>query len=546
MLSVKSDINNIEKLAPFSNITKSSMIMQRVNSKRVLFIAIICWFSDYNTFLYKFVKFHKTLFFSIIQDMETKERPIYKGKYYLTIGLEIHAELKTKTKMFSRAMNNPDEEQPNQNIDPVSMAHPGTLPVINKKAVEHMVRIGLAVGGNIANFTEFDRKNYFYPDIPKGYQISQYKYPIVSGGTLAGIELTRIHLEEDTGTNKHAEGYSLVDFNRAGVPLAELVTEPVIHSPEQVADFAKEFQLLLRTLGAGDANLQKGEMRVEVNLSVSDDLNTFGTKVEVKNIGSFKAAEAAARYELERHIALLEDGEGEKIVQETRGWDEGKQITVSQRSKENSEEYRYFPDPDLPKLYLHDMFNLDAMKSELPELPWEKRVRLGRLGIKEADIEILIGDMEIAPLFEHVAEKFGDNKDLLVKASNYLCSDLIGYRGSENNFQYPDKESFAKLMEMITASEINSRGAKDILLILCTEGGDPEQIAEDKGMKQQSDEGAIKELVQSILDANPSVVEDYKSGNENSLKFLMGQVMKESKGTANPQIATKLIKELLS
>lgn len=473
------------------------------------------------------------------------ERPIYKGKYYLTIGLEIHAELKTKTKMFSRVLNNPDEERPNQNIDPVSIAHPGTLPVINKKALEHMVRIGLAVGGNIANFTEFDRKNYFYPDIPKGYQISQYKHPIVSGGSLAGVTITRIHLEEDTGTNKHHEGYSLVDFNRAGVPLAELVTEPVIHSPEQVAEFAKEFQLLLRTLEAGDANLQKGEMRVEVNLSVSTDPYTFGTKVEVKNIGSFKAAEAAARYELERHIALLEDGEADKIVQETRGWDEDKQITVSQRSKENSEDYRYFPEPDLPKLYLHEMFDLEKMKSELPELPWHKRTRLAQLGIKDTDIEILISDMEIAPIFEFVAQSDPTNIDLLVKSSNYLCSDMIGYRSNEARFSYPQKESFLTLMNMVLGNEINSRGAKDILLILCTEGGDPATIAQEKGMLQQSDEGAIKELVQKVIDANLSVVESYKAGNENSLKFLMGQVMKESQGTVNPQMATQILKDLL-
>lgn len=478
--------------------------------------------------------------------MEIKERPIYKGKYYLTIGLEIHAELKTKTKMFSRALNNPDEEHPNQNIDPVSMAHPGTLPVINKQALEHMIRIGLAVGGNIANFTEFDRKNYFYPDIPKGYQISQYKHPIISGGSLAGVSITRVHLEEDTGTNKHHDGYSLVDFNRAGVPLAELVTEPVIHSPEQVAEFAKEFQLLLRTLGAGDANLQKGEMRVEVNLSVSTDPYKFGTKVEVKNIGSFKAAEAASRYELERHIALLEDGEEDKIVQETRGWDEDKQITVSQRSKENSEDYRYFPEPDLPKLFLHEMFDLEKMKSELPELPWHKRERLVDLGIKNVDIEILISDMEIAPLFEFVAASDPTNKELLVKSSNYLCSDVIGYRSNEENFVYPQKESFLVLMNMVLGNEINSRGAKDILLILCTEGGDPKTIAQEKGMLQQSDEGAIKELVQKVVDANPSVVESYKAGNENSLKFLMGQVMKESQGTVNPQIATKILQAILS
>lgn len=477
---------------------------------------------------------------------ETIQRTPIRGKYYVVIGLEIHAELKTKTKMFSRAVNNPEEKTPNQNIDPVSMAHPGALPVINKKAVEHMIRIGLACDGEIANFTEFDRKNYFYPDIPKGYQITQYKYPIVKGGSLAGVSLTRVHLEEDTGTNKHEDVYSLVDFNRAGVPLAELVTEPVIHSAEQVGEFAKEFQLLLRTLGASDANMEKGEMRVEVNLSVSTDPFKFGTKVEVKNIGSFKAAEAAARFEIDRHIDLLEDGEGDQIVQETRGWDEDKQVTVSQRSKENSEEYRYFPDPDLPKLYLHEMFDLEKMKEGLPELPEHKRVRLSETGLKEADVEILISDFEIAPIFEIVAKKFEGNKEAIVKASNYLCSDLIGYRGSEDNFKYPEAESFVKLIEMVMSGDINSRGAKDILLVLVTEGGDPEQIAEDKGMKQESDEGAIKELVQGVLDANPDQVADLKSGNENVLKFLMGQVMKESKGTANPQMATRLIKELVA
>jgi len=478
--------------------------------------------------------------------MNKEERPVYNNKYYLTIGLEIHAELKTKTKMFSRALNNPDEEHPNQNIDPVSFAHPGTLPVINKKALEHMIKIGLAVNGKIANFTEFDRKNYFYPDIPKGYQISQYKYPIVTGGSLAGVDITRIHLEEDTGTNKHTDTYSLVDFNRAGVPLAELVTEPVIYSPEKVAEFAKEFQLLLRTLNVGDANLQKGEMRIEVNLSVSDNPSVFGTKVEVKNIGSFKAAESAARYELERHISLLESGKGHEIVQETRGWDEDKKITVRQRLKENSEEYRYFPEPDLPKLYLHEIFDLDALKAGLPEMPWQKRTRLAALGVKDGDIEILIGDFDIAKIFNYVIENNTNNdKNLLIKASNYLCSDVIGYRSNEKKFIYPDSVSFLDLMNMVVSNKINSRGAKDILLILCTEGGNPTSIAQEKGMLQQSDKTAIFELVKKILDENPDVVNDFKNGNENAIKFLMGQVMKVSKGTVNPQIATETIKTLL-
>ncbi|MFA7315483.1 MAG: Asp-tRNA(Asn)/Glu-tRNA(Gln) amidotransferase subunit GatB, partial [Candidatus Paceibacterota bacterium] len=277
------------------------------------------------------------------------------NKYITTIGLEIHAELSTNSKMFCGCVNNPDlptgqagEEKPNQNICPVCMAHPGTLPVINKQAVENVVKVGMALGGTIADFTEFDRKNYFYPDIPKAYQISQYKYPIVSGGELKGVKITRVHLEEDTATSKHDKGdYSLVDFNRAGVPLMELVTEPVIHSAKEAGDFGKELQLLLRYLGVSEANMEKGQMRVELNISISDDPNTFGTKCEVKNINSFRAVERAAEYEIKRMSELLDAGRGEEIVQETRGWDETKQNTFSQRKKENANDYRYFPDPDL-------------------------------------------------------------------------------------------------------------------------------------------------------------------------------------------------------
>src|SRR3989338_5359180 len=262
-------------------------------------------------------------------------------KYYPTIGLEIHAELSTKTKMFCACKNDPDEEKPNINICPVCMAHPGALPVINKKAVEHVIKVGLAIDGEIADFTEFDRKNYFYPDIPKGYQISQYKYPIVSGGHLAGFDITRVHLEEDTANSKHDRGdFSLIDFNRAGVPLMELVTEPVINSPEQAGAFARELQVLLRTLGVSEANMEKGQMRVEANISVSADPKKFGTKVEVKNLNSFRAAERAIKYEIERMIYLTEEGRGSEIIQETRGWDEMKQATFSQRKKEYSEDYR--------------------------------------------------------------------------------------------------------------------------------------------------------------------------------------------------------------
>ncbi|MDE2173652.1 MAG: Asp-tRNA(Asn)/Glu-tRNA(Gln) amidotransferase subunit GatB, partial [Patescibacteria group bacterium] len=265
--------------------------------------------------------------------------------YRPTIGLEIHAELKTRTKMFCDSANNPDETRRNVNICPICMAHPGTLPVINREAVRHILRIGVAVGGTIADFSEFDRKSYFYPDIPKGYQISQYEHPLVTGGKLAGVDITRVHLEEDTARSIHTDGKSLVDFNRAGIPLMELVTEPVIRDAETAGRFARELQLLLRTLGAGEANLEKGEMRIEANISVSSEEGKFGTKVEVKNINSFRSVERAIAFEVERQTALLE--KGEKVAQATRGWNEAKQETFHQRLKEGSADYRYFPEPDL-------------------------------------------------------------------------------------------------------------------------------------------------------------------------------------------------------
>jgi aspartyl-tRNA(Asn)/glutamyl-tRNA(Gln) amidotransferase subunit B len=318
--------------------------------------------------------------------------------YFTTIGLEIHAELNTASKMFCGCKNDPEEKTPNTNICPVCTAQPGSLPVINKKAVESVVRVGLAIGANISEeFSEFDRKNYFYPDIPKAYQISQYKYPIVAGGELAGVKLTRIHLEEDTATSDHAQGdYSLVDFNRAGVPLMELVTEPVIHDITTIGTFAQEFQLLLRYLNASEANMDKGQMRVEVNISVSTEAGKFGVPVEVKNINSFRSAERAALYEQKRMIELIEAGKVHEIVKETRGWDENKQKTVSQRRKEYAEDYRYFPDPDLPKLVLKELFDIPELRKNLPELPEQKRLRYETAyGIKPDDVEIFVTDLDL-------------------------------------------------------------------------------------------------------------------------------------------------------
>ncbi len=467
--------------------------------------------------------------------------------YYPVIGLEIHAELNTASKMFCGCKNDPDETRPNVNICPVCMAHPGTLPVANKAAIESVIKVGLALGSDIADFTEFDRKNYFYPDIPKGYQISQYKYPIVSKGSLNGVDITRIHLEEDTGLSKHDRGaFTLLDYNRAGVPLMELVTEPVIHSAKQAGDFARELQLLLRTLGVSEANLEKGEMRVEPNISISDAEGVFGTKVEVKNLNSFKSVEKAIEYELARMQALYEAGRQDEIVQETRGWDEATQSTFSQRSKENANDYRYFPDPDLPKMKLYSAFDIAAMKAALPELPWEKRARYAAdFGLKESDIDFYVNNPSSSAVFEVVCKNLDFNKDKIRIASNYIISDLQGLK-NDDRFRIMNSWDFVELVNMIANQELSSRAAKDILGLLVAGETNPRKIAEEKDLIQKHDEGTIKIVVGNVINENPKLVEDYKAGKEVVIQALVGQVMKASKGSANPGIALKLLKELLA
>lgn len=467
-------------------------------------------------------------------------------KYYTTIGLEIHAELNTVSKMFCGCKNDPEENHPNYNVCPVCMAHPGTLPVCNKKAIESVVRVGMAIDGEVSDFTEFDRKNYFYPDIPKAYQISQYKYPIVKGGKLAGVDITRVHLEEDTATSSHSADGSLVDFNRAGVPLMELVTEPVIHDIEQIGNFAKELQMLLRYLGVSDANMEKGQMRVEVNISVSTEKDLFGIPVEVKNIASFKSAERAAIYEQKRMIDLIEEGKIDEIVKETRGWDDAKQKTFSQRRKETADDYRYFPDPDIPKFYLSKMFNMEELRADLPELPSAKRARYQKdYGIKDEDIESYVGDIKLAEWFEGVAAKL-NGPEQIKTASNYITSDYLGLKKSNPEINLPNNEHFAELIRMTTDGLISSRAAKDILAMIVVADESPMKIATEKDLIQKNDEGALKEIAQKIIDANPAVVATYKGGKENALMSLVGQIMKETKGSANPALVQKILKELLA
>lgn len=465
-------------------------------------------------------------------------------EYKTTIGLEIHAELRTRTKMFCHSKNDPEEKRPNIHICPVCMGYPGTLPVINKEAVRHVLRVGKALGANLADFTEFDRKNYFYPDIPKGYQISQYKYPLVSGGELSGVQITRVHLEEDTARSLHEKGdYSLVDFNRAGVPLMELVTEPVIHSAADAVRFARELQLLLRYLGASEANMEKGEMRVEVNISISKT-EKFGTKVEVKNLNSLRAVAGAIEYEVARHTRALEAGEN--IVQETRGWNETKQETFSQRKKENAHDYRYFPDPDLPKLKLSEVPEL--LNPILPELPWQKRKRFDReYGVKEEDREMYITDMKMGEFFESTVKAAGDTK-FAVLASNYITSDLAGLIKNNpegSTFGNITSETFAELIKMASEGKVSSRGAKDILAVMFTEGGDPLKIAEERGLLQKSDEGELKMIVQKIIAENEKAVSEYKAGKEANIQFLVGQGMKATKGSGNPEMLKKILTDLL-
>lgn len=467
------------------------------------------------------------------------------SKYIPTIGLEIHAELATKTKMFCLCLNDSEEKRANQNICPVCTAQPGSLPVINKEAVKSVLRVGSALNSNLADFTEWDRKNYFYPDIPKGYQISQYKYPLVSGGNLKGVEITRVHLEEDTAKSLHTahDDGSLIDFNRAGVPLMELVTEPVITSAKQAGDFARELQLVLRYLGVSEASMEKGQMRVEANISCRPEgQKEFGTKVEVKNLNSFKAMEKAIEYELKRQEEALE--RGEKIVQATHGWDEVKQVTFLQREKESSHDYRYFPDPDLPKMYISQIEEFKNLKETLPVLPETKRGRYRNdYGIKDEDIESFIIDEALGKFFDDMTKIFAGDKTLIKLASNYLTSDFLGMRKTNPELVLPSEADFAELIKMVEAGDVSSRGAKDILAILVAGGNDPRKIAEEKGFFQKHDEGELMSVVETVISANPKVFADFKAGNDKVLQFLVGQGMKESKGSANPGVLAKLFQE---
>ena len=467
--------------------------------------------------------------------------------YTATIGLEVHAELKTKSKMFCGCKNDPHNSKPNSYICPVCLAHPGTLPVPNEEAISMVLLFGRAVDATAATYSEFDRKNYFYPDIPKAYQISQYAFPFLTGGSLNGVELTRVHLEEDTARSQHEQAeVSLVDFNRAGVPLMELVTEPVIHDAKTAGDFARELQLLMQTINISDAQMERGEMRVEANISVSKT-DKLGTKVEVKNLNSFKSVEGAIAYEIDRQIELLE--KGEVISQETRGWDEVKLRTYTQRTKESAKDYRYFPDPDISKINVstYEYFNINRLDEILPELPENKRIKYKDIGLPINQIELLISIRILDKVFSEIfSNHFSDRPDLVKMSANYLTSDVLSEIDLETTKVLSFSSiNFTKLMNLLTKGLINSRIAKDLLKEMIQSDFDPEIIAKERGLLQTSDPASLRPIIDEVIVEFKSVVDEYKAGKESSIQFLVGQVMKKTRGTANPAVLMSVLKEVL-
>ncbi len=499
--------------------------------------------------------------------------------YDVIIGLEIHAELKTKTKMFCRCDNNAEEKAPNTVVCPICLGHPGTLPYPNDQAIRWTILTGLALHCQVNQLSKFDRKNYFYPDLPKGYQISQYDLPLVYNGWLEvngqKIKITRIHLEEDTGKLIHPANkpYSLVDYNRAGTPLMEMVTEPVIRDAVTAKKFCQRYQQILRYLNISDADMEKGQMRCEANVSVQEkgkweyvdgEIKPKGDyqinpKVELKNINSFKAVEKAIEYEIKRQIRALKNGE--KLIQETRGWNETKGETVRQRIKETSADYRYFPEPDIPPLNISAEM-IAEIKTHLIELPPEKKKRFIRqYNFSDEVAEILVSDKHLADYTEQVISELrawikanGDSwerqKNKLAKtAANWLISELFKHLKTDNKTIRDlniTPENFAELVALVYQGKINSSAGQKILEVMYTRGGDPTDIMAELGLEQLDDEAELEKIIKDVLARNQKQVEQYRSGKTNVLQFFVGQTMAATRGKANPKKVIEILKKLLT
>ena len=475
--------------------------------------------------------------------------------YEGVIGLEVHAELVTQSKMFCGcAVVMSDGEPPNSHVCPICTGMPGMLPVINRRAVEMTIMTGLALNCSIEEFNIFARKNYFYPDLPKGYQISQYDYPLCRNGWLEietsqgrrKIGIRRVHLEEDTGKNIHQGEVSLIDFNRSGVPLMEIVSEPDLHTAEEVKAYAEKLRAILRYLGVNMGDMEKGVIRFEPNISIRPVGSTeFGTRTELKNLNSFRALERGTAYELARQAKVLD--EGGTVVQETRGWDEARGVTVSQRSKEQAEDYRYFPEPDLPPLIVERAW-VEEIRAQLPELPDAKYDRFVKVyGLSTDDVGVLVADRAVAEYFEATLKQAGGKNPKVV--CNWLTGELFRYL---NESQTPIEQvkispaQLAELIGLVEAGTINLNTGKRVLGEMFKSGESAKSIVDAQGLAQISDTSAIEEIVTKVLDANAAEVEKYLGGKETVLGFLVGQVMRESRGKANPNAVQEIMKRQLA
>lgn len=474
-------------------------------------------------------------------------------KYEMTIGIECHVQLATTSKLFSGADNDARDKDPNTAISPIDFGLPGMLPVLNKDAVKLAVKAGKALNAGIAQVSRFDRKHYFYPDLPKGYQISQMYQPIIlegyidaplEDGSTVRVRIHHAHIEEDAGKLTHHGTYSLVDLNRAGTPLIEVVSEPDIHSAAAAKAFATELHRLMTYAGVTLGNLYHGNMRFDVNLSIAPKGATeLGTRAEVKNLNSFRSVERAAQYEFERQVEILE--KGEKVVQETRGWDDATGKTSSQRSKEDAQDYRYMPDPDIPPVVL-TVEEIEAIQSEVPALPSTYRNAWSSMNLDRSVIEALISTQNYAILVNEVQLAAGD--DAARRVAHWFAS-AVGSNSDEQttiatNFS---SKAYIELSEMVAKNELSSTAAKEVFNELLTNDKTAKEIAEAKNLLQVSDEGAIAAIVDEVLadPASAKSVEDIKAGQDKAIGFLVGQVMKKSQGKANPALAQKLIRERL-
>jgi aspartyl-tRNA(Asn)/glutamyl-tRNA(Gln) amidotransferase subunit B len=487
-----------------------------------------------------------------------------KTEYEAIIGLETHCQLCTETKIFSPA-STAFGADPNTYIDPIVMGMPGVLPVLNEKVLEYAVKAGLALNCQIAPYSKFDRKQYFYPDLPKNYQISQYDLPIAEHGwleielvdkktkevTRKRIGITRLHMEEDAGKLVHAgsdrlsgSAYSLVDYNRAGVPLVEIVSEPDLRSGQEAAEYAQELRRIVRYLGVSDGNMQEGSLRCDVNISIRPKgQQEFGTKVEIKNMNSFSAIQKAIDYEIERQIKAVESGE--RIIQETRLWEEGSQRTISMRTKEGSSDYRYFPEPDLPPIVV-SVEQKEAWQKELPELPAQKRTRYeSEFGLSPYDARVLADDRTVTEYFEAVIAAGADPKS----ATNWITQDIAAHLNAEKLAiteiaLKPDM--LAEMIQLIDGGTISTKIAKDILPDLLKSGGSPKALVEKKGLSQISNPAEIEAIIDKVLADNPTELEQYRAGKTKLQGFFVGQVMKLSGGRVDPKLTNQLLAKKLN